>query len=502
MKNRIVSVTTVIALGALVMAPVLAQNPPPAGQSQSTKGAVIKGKAPVSKEVLKVKLPKPYETTLKNGLQVIILSNHKVPTFNMQMVILSGGFSDPAGEVGAAQFTASLLREGTKTRSSKQVAEQIDALGGTLNANAALSSITSAINASGLIENFDPVLDLFADVVLNPTFPADEFAKLKTRTQGQLRLQRGQASFLANEKFRKVMYGNHPASRFSLSPADLDHLTPEVLQKFHSTYYKPNNAIVAITGDVRPADIVPKLEKAFASWQRGDVPRTNIAETADTGGAKIYLIDRPGSVQTNLLLGTLSIKRTDPDFFPLEVLNAVLGGGPTGRLFLNLREDKSYTYGAYSSLTTAKYRGVLQANTEVRTAVTDGSMKELMYEFGRLRDEKVPANELENAKRSIIGGFALQLESSQSLLQNTVTQKLYGLPADYWDTYPQKIAAVTADDVEAVAKKYINLDKLQVVAVGDAKQIETPLKKYGTVEMYNIDGKRIEAPAGDAPKTQ
>jgi zinc protease len=218
MKNRIVSVTRVIALGALVMPPVLAQNPPPAGQSQSTKGAVIKGKAPVSKEVLKVKLPKPYETTLKNGLQVVILSNHKVPTFDMQMVILSGGFSDPAGEIGAAQFTASLLREGTKTRSSKQVAEQIDALGGTLSANASLSSITSAVNSSGLVENFDPVLDLFADVVLNPTFPADEFAKLKTRTQGQLRLQRGQASFLATEKFRKVMYGNHPAARFSLSP--------------------------------------------------------------------------------------------------------------------------------------------------------------------------------------------------------------------------------------------------------------------------------------------
>jgi zinc protease len=502
MKNRIVSVTRVIALGALVTAPVLAQNPPPAGQSQSTKGAVIKGKAPVNKEVLRVKLPKPYETTLKNGLQVVILSNHKVPTFDMQMVILSGGFSDPAGGVGGAQFTASLLREGTKTRSSKQIAEQIDALGGTLNATAGLSSITSVVNTSGLVENFDPVLDLFADVVLNPTFPADEFAKLKTRTQGQLRLQRGQASFLAAEKFRKVMYGNHPAARFSLSPADLDHLTPEVLQKFHSTYYKPNNAILAITGDVRPTDIVPKLEKAFASWQRGEVPQTTIAETADTGSAKIYLIDRPGSVQTNLLLGTLSIKRTDPDFFPLEVLNAVLGGGPTGRLFLNLREDKSYTYGAYSNLTTAKYRGVLQANTEVRTAVTDGSMKEILYEFGRLRNEKVPATELENEKRSIIGSFALQLESPQSLLQNTVTQKLYGLPADYWDTYPQKIAAVTADDVEAVAKKYINLDKLQVVAVGDAKQIETPLKKYGTVEMYNIDGKRIEAPAGDTPKTQ
>src|SRR4029453_851268 len=217
------------------------------------------------------------------------------------------------------------------------------------------------------------------------------------------------------------------------------------------------NALFAIVGDVKPDEVVAKLEKTFGAWQKGEVPATTVPQAGETPAAKIYLIDRPGSVQTNLLLGTLSIQRTDPDYYALELMNRVFGGGPTGRLFLNLREDKSYTYGAYSNLSADKYRGTLEASTQVRTEVTDGAMKELTSELKRIRDEKVPAAELDNAKRSLIGGFALQLESPQSLLQNIVTQKLYGLPADYWDTYPQRITAVTADEVQRVAQQYLDL---------------------------------------------
>jgi zinc protease len=463
-------------------------------QPQSTKGVEIKGKAPVSKEVLKVNLPKPYETRLSNGLQVIVLENHKLPTFSMQMVVLSGGLADPADQHGLAQFTASLLREGTKTRSSKQLAEQIEALGASLSAGAGLSSLTSTVTASGLTDNFDRIMELFADVILNPTFPADEVNKLKVRTLNQLRAQRSFSGFLAAEMFAKVMYGEHPAARIAPSAAELQRLTPEMLQKFHAAHYKPNNALFAIVGDVKPAEIVAKLEKTFGSWQRGDVPATSIPKAGETGPAKIHLIDRSNSVQTDLTLGTLSIERTDPDYFALQVMNQVLGSGPSSRLFMNLREDKGYTYGAYSSVSALKYRGTFQISTQVRTDVTDGSMKELMYEIKRIREEKAPAGEFENAKRAIVGGFALQLESPQSLLSNIVTQKLYGLPADYWDTYPQKISAVTPEEAQRVARKYLDLNQLQVVAVGDAKQIADALRKYGPVEIYDTEGKLLKSP--------
>ncbi|HEU4797270.1 MAG TPA: insulinase family protein, partial [Pyrinomonadaceae bacterium] len=203
--------------------------------------------------------------------------------------------------------------------------------------------------------------------------------------------------------------------------------------------------------------------------------------------------DRPGSVQTVLQLGTLGIERTSPDYFAVLLADSVLGGGPQARLFMNLREDKGYTYGAYSGFGGSKFRGTWISSSEVRTDVTEGAMKEFMYELNRLRDEKVSAEELENAKRSIVGSFALSLEQPQALLQNIITQKLYNLPADYWDTYPQKVAAITADDVQRVAKQYLDLGRLQVVAVGDAAKARDVLSKYGKVEVFDAEGKPVTA---------
>ncbi len=466
----------------------------PAQQQQTTKGAVIKGKAPVNKEVLRVKLPRAEEARLANGLQVVLLRNTKVPTFNMQMVVLSGGLSDPADYHGLASFTASLLREGTKTLDSKKIAEQVDALGATLGAGSGFSSMTTNVNAGGLIENLDQTLELFADVIRNPTFPQAEVDRYKNRTLAQLQLQRSIPQFLAQEQFNRAIYGtSHPASIVAPPAESLKKLSTKDLAGFHAKYYRPNNAILAIVGDVTMKEIMPKLEKAFGSWEKGDVPATTIPPAPAQGESKIYLIDRPGSVQTVLQLGTLGIERTSPDYFAVLLADRVLGGGPSGRLFLNLREDKGYTYGAYSGFGGSKFRGTWISSSEVRTDVTEGAMKEFMYELNRLRNEKVQAEELANAKRAIVGSFALSLEQPQFLLQNIITQKLYSLPADYWDTYPQKVDAITADDIQRVAQKYIDLGHLQVVAVGDASKAREVLTKYGNVEMFDADGKPVTA---------
>jgi predicted Zn-dependent peptidase len=465
----------------------------PVQQQQTTKGAVVKGKAPVSKEVLKVKLPRAEEARLANGLQVVLLRSTKVPTFNMQMVVLSGGLSDPADYHGLASFTASLLREGTKTRSSKEISEQVDAIGATLGANSGFSSMTTNVNAGGLVENLDQTLDLFADVVRNPTFPQAELDKYKSRTLAQLQFQRSIPQFLAQEQFSRAIYGTHPAAIIAPPAESLKRLSSKDLADFHAKYYRPNNAILAIVGDVTMKEIMPKLEKAFGTWEKGDVPATQIPAAPAQGESKIYLIDRPGSVQTVLQLGTLGIERTSADYFAVLLADRVLGGGPSGRLFLNLREDKGYTYGAYSGFGGSKFKGTWISSSEVRTDVTEGAMKEFMYELNRLRNEKVPAEELENAKRAIVGSFALSLEQPQSLLQNIITQKLYNLPVDYWDTYPQKVSAITAYDVQRAAQKYLDMGHLQVVAVGDAAKARDVLSKYGKVEEFDAEGKPTNA---------
>jgi zinc protease len=488
-SNIIVALILIGLVSSLAFGQAGAQTGP--GQ-QTTKGAVIKGKAPVNKEVLKVKLPRAEEATLKNGLQVVLLPSTKVPTFNMQLVVLSGGLSDKADYRGLANFTAALLREGTTKRSSKDIAEQVDALGATLTANSGLSSMTSVVATSGLVENLDPTLGLFADVIRNPTFPQAEVDKYKTRTLAQLQFQRSIPQFLAAEQFSKAIYGtSHPASLVAPPAESLKKLTSKDLADFHATYYRPNNAIIAIVGDVTMKEILPKLEKAFGDWQKGDVPSMTIPAAPAQSESRIFLIDRPGSVQTVLQLGTLGIERTSPDYFSVLLADRVLGGGPSGRLFLNLREDKGYTYGAYSNFGGSKFRGTWISSSEVRTDVTEGAMKEFMYELNRLRNEPVPAEELENAKRAIVGSFALSLEQPGTLLQNIITQKLYNLPADYWDTYPQKVSAITAADVQKAAQKYLDMSHLQVVAVGDAAKAREILSKYGKVELYDAEGKPI-----------
>jgi len=490
MKNHRKFVVALM-LVALVSSMAFSQGAVTPQQGSGTKGAVIKGKAPVNKNVLRVKLPKAEEATLPNGLRIVLLSSDKVPTFNMQMVILSGGLADSADYHGLASFTATLLRDGTAKRSSKEIAEQTDALGTTLAATSGLSSLTSTVSTSGLVDNLDQTLDIFADVIRNPSFPQTEVDKYKTRTLTALQFQRSIPQFLAQEQFNKAIYGNHPAALVSPPAESLKKLSSKDLVQFHSTYYRPNNAILAVVGDVSMKDLLPRIQKAFGDWQKADVPAFAIPATPTQQSSTIYLIDRPGSVQTVLQLGTLGIERTSPDYFAVLLADRVLGGGPSGRLFLNLREDKGYTYGAYSAFGSSKYRGTWNASSEVRTEVTDGAMKEFKYELTRLGTEKVSAEELENAKRAIIGSFALSLEQPAALLQNIITQKLYNLPADYWDTYPQKVSAITADDVQRVAQKYMDMSHLQVVAVGDAAKTREILSHYGTVQVFDAEGKPI-----------
>jgi predicted Zn-dependent peptidase len=484
-NNFVLRAAALLGIAAFNLGLVRAQTNPsaalPAGQS--LKGVQLKGKVPVNGETLKINLPQLQETTLSNGLRVVVLENHKVPTFSMQLVVLSGGLNDPAEKRGLASFTAGLLREGTAKRSSREIAEQIESLGASLNANAGLSSFSSVINVSGLKSNFDQTLDIFADVVRNPQFSAEEVEKYKNRNLPQIQFVRSQSQVLAQEKFYQSIYGSHPAGLILPSPEVLRNITSADLAKFYSAYYRPNNSLLVITGDVNLKELLPKLQTAFGDWQKAEVPQLSIPPVSVPDKGHIFVIDRPGSVQTTFIIGNLSTERTDPDYFPLIVMNQIFGAAPSSRLFTNLREDKGLTYGAYSGLSTGKVTGAFAANSEVRTAVTGDAMREFMYEFKRIGEEKVSSGELENAKRAIVGSFALSLEQPANLQQYIVTQKIYNLPADYWKNYPQQIAAVSTEDIQRVALKYLNPSKLQIVAVGDAAVIRQMLEKYGAVEV-------------------
>jgi zinc protease len=453
-----------------------------------------KNKAPVSRDILRVKLPRPVEAKLKNGLTVLILEDKRAPYVNLQLYLDgAGALFEPNDIAGLANATAAMLTEGTKSRSSVQIAEQIDRLGAGLGAGSSFGSPDTVVSASGLSDNFDEWFGVFVDVVLNPSFPADELEKLKQRQRAQLREQRSSPGFLTSERFNRAVYGDHPAGQVSASMESIAKLNRDALIQWHRDRYVPENAILGIAGDVRSKELIAKLEKRLAGWKQREVKRVWPRNPAPAKARRVFLVNRPNSVQTTLALGNIAIDRRSPDYMAMVVMNHVIGGGASSRLFLNLREEKGYTYGVYSDFSALRYPGPWRAGGSMRTEVTADALTEFFNEIQRIREEKVAAGELEASKRAIVASFALSLEQPARVLAFAITSKQYGFPSDYWDSYPAKIMAVTPDDVQRVARRYLNPDALQVVAIGDASKIKAPLEKYGAVEVFDASGAPLVA---------
>ena len=487
-----------LAAAALAKAGPATQGPPQGpGQPPSTQGLVLKKKAPISNDVLKVKLPRPATADLPNGAKLMVLEDRRLPTISFQIIIPgAGGYFDPESQIGLAQYTAQMLREGTKTRTTLQISRDLETISGNVFAGSGLSAETATLSGGALTENFDKVLEIAADILLNPTFPVEEWERAKARAKSGLQQQRTNPNFLGSERYNAIMYGTHPAGRITTTAQALDAITREAMAEFHRTKYVPDHALIAFSGDISLAEARKKVETAFAGWKKAGVPKPVLQDPPMPGAPKVTLVARPNSVQTFVMVGTTAMNRLDPDYEELTVANRVLGG-PMGRLFRILREEKGYTYGIGSGFSAPKYRGTWTASTSVRTPVTEGALTDLLAQIAEMREKPVPASEFEDAKRAIAAAFALSLESPGAILNYYVQSWTYGMPADYWDTYPQKIAAVTPEQAQAAARKYWDPARLHIVAVGDAPAVTEILKKHGTLEIYDADGKRMTAPSLD-----
>ncbi|MEP6689566.1 MAG: pitrilysin family protein [Gemmatimonadaceae bacterium] len=477
-----------LAANSLVGIVVRAQGPPAPPKSQTL---VIKGKAPVSNKVLDVVLPKPREGDLANGLHLIVLEDHRTPQVSFQLIIPgAGGYFDAPGATGLASVTATMMREGTPTRTTTQISEQLETIAAGFNVGAGVSSLDATASGSALTEKLDRLFELASDVLLHPTFPESELAKYKQRTAAQLAQQRSNAGFLAQELSQKVMMGDHPGARLSMTPEDVKKVTRDDMVAFYQSHYAPDHAAIAFAGDITYGQAKQLVESKLGGWKKSGAAAVSAKNPPVTGPAKVYLVDRPNSVQTSFVVGAQAIDRTSPDYDVLQMMNQVVGGGPTGRLFTHLREEKGYTYGAYSGLNAGRYTGVWSASTDVRSDVTEPALHDLLDELRQIRDVPVPAKELQDKKRSLVASFALSLESPQQVLNYYITRWTYKLPADYWDQYPKRVMAVTAPQVQAAARKYLDPKKVQIVAVGDGKKIEETLKKFGPLEVFDTEGKR------------
>ena len=456
----------------------------PAGQI-----AAPMNRAPVAKDILQVKLPRPKEFTLPangdkvGGARMLVVEDHKLPLLTITVSMRAGSLFESAAKPGVADLTADQLNEGTQTKDYMQIAQATEKIGANLGASAGAER--AVVSVSGLSENTDELVALLADVLLHPTFPADRLTKAKFQAVARRSQEEVNPQFLSGQLTRQILYGaSTPYGRPAPTPAQIQAITADDLRAFYAQHYRnAPDTLIGVAGDVKAGDIEKKLAAALAGWAG-----TSGAETALPPGTfhpeektAIYLVDRPGSAQTFLTFANLGIKRTDPDFFPLTVANYILGGSFNSRLNQDLREQKGYTYGVRSTVSTAKYPGTWVMGGSVRNAVTTPAVAGFYEEFAKMQSAPVTAGELEAAKRSIVGSFALTLESPANVLTRLLDVVDYGLPADYWDTFPQKIQVVTPADIQRVTQTYLGTGRIQVIAVGEGKTIQSGLATFGPV---------------------
>src|SRR5271155_2202045 len=472
-----VSRTAVLASAALVtFAGLLSPGATIAqGQDKSAPASSMQklGRAPVNKEILRVQLPRPTVVKLKNGLTIVLEEDHKLPTVAFTMWIRPGQLADPGDLPGLASFTAGKLGEGMEKRTREQIAREVDSLGATLDASSRFGVSFTSVNASGLITDTAKILDLMSDVVLRPSFPADELTKYKQSEGASLEQRLSNPQFLGQQGFKRVIYGDTPMALASATKESIEKVSVEDLKRFHEKHYVPGNAILGVTGDFTASEMRATIEKYFGAWSGAAEAPEKFAAAVAPQPTKITLVDRPASVQTYITVGDRAIRRTDPEYYGLAVMNQVLGGGPQARLFLDLREEHSLTYGSYSRFNAEIYPGDWLAVAPVRAPGAGDAMDRFLYEFKKINNEAVPQDEMDDAHRAIIASFALSLERPSQILDDWLTVQYYGLAADYWDKYPDHIGGIDAAGGQAAAKKIVDLDHLQWICVGDRKENES-----------------------------
>lgn len=482
-----------------------AQRPPEAEVDRKAQVAIAPEPPPVKDDFDRTKMPElaatpeftppaPTRRKLSNGLDVLIAERHDLPIVTLNLLVRGGQLLEPAGKEGVADLTAQLLSEGTKELDTFELAGALAEIGASLNAG--FSRESGDLSLTTLTKHTDRALALFADVLLNPAFPPEALERLRKEKLVALQRRQDNPQAVAGVVFPKTLYGaTHPYGRID-SPASVAAITRDDVLSFFGGQFVPANATLIVVGDVKPDEIVARLEKALAGWKGGPAPKRPELAAVPARPVQVYLVDKPGSAQSILYAGQIGVPRSTPDYFPIEVMNAILGGQFSSRINLNLREEKGYTYGARSSFVFRQGPGPFVAATSVQTAVTKEALAELIKELRDITGPRpVTATELEFARENLVRGFPSQFGTTFGLAGQLEEIALYDLPADYFTSYQAKLNAVTVEEVNRVAKKYLDPDHLTIVVVGDRAKIEPGLKTLpfaGTIQYLDAEGNPAE----------
>ena len=468
MKNRIIYLLALSLISFSALAQIDRSQPPKPGPAPE------------------IKLGEAASFTLKNGLKVYVVENHKLPRVAFSLSL----DRDPLIEgenAGYVSMAGQLLRNGTKNRTKAQLDEEVDFIG------ASLSASSSGVFGSSLTKHTDKLLELMTDVLYNPAFPEEELDKLKKQTLSGLASAKDDPSAIAGNVRQARLYGeNHPYGELTTEQT-VEKIDIEACKAYYKKYFKPSIAYLAIVGDIDVKGAKKLAKQYFASWESGDVPKVKYEVPEQPGKTYVALVDRPASVQSVInVTYPLNLKPGTPDVIKARVMNQILGAGFSSRLMQNLREDKAFTYGARSSLSSDRLVGNFNASASVRNEVTDSAVYEFMYELKKMISEEVTEDELKAAKASIMGSFARSMESPQTVARFAINTAIYNLPADYYSNYLKNLDAVTLADVKEMAQKYIKPENAHIVVVGKGSEIADKLGKFGEVQYFDMYGKSYD----------
>jgi len=471
--------TSAMAAGAVLLA---------LGMGVETAAAQVTAPPPPLEE-RPIEFPEFRDMTLENGLRVVILPYGTQPVMSANLYLPGGGSLDPADRAGLASMTASVLTRGTRSRSAEEISATIEGVGGSLNASAGQDFLT--ISTSALVDHMDVALELLQDVAFNASFPDDEVELTRRQTLSGLQAQLGQSQAVAQRRFNAVVYGeDHPYGR-AATPATVEAITRDELVTFRDDVVHAGGALLLIAGRVDPDEMEARVRELFGDWHGSERTLPSFVSPPERDEARIYFVHRPGSVQSVFGVGHLGVAPDHPDFFALTVMNRVLGGGADARLFQILREERGWTYGAYSQITRPADIGVIRAITEVRTDVSDSTFVELLHQFDRLRDEPVPPEELDAARNYLAGSFPLRLETAGQVAGQLAQSLLLGLPLDDVTRFPDRIRAVTAEDVQRAARTHVHPDRAAIIVVGDAGDVLEQLDGRAPIQFFDVRGEPL-----------
>jgi predicted Zn-dependent peptidase len=483
LRSRLPRRATRLASAALCGAAILIGSGLTAAQAPDRSRPPAPGPAPA------LNIPAIQKQTLSNGLPVWIVEMHEVPVVDVSLIVKSGAAADPAGRFGTASFTAAMLDEGAGTRSALELADAIDYLGASLTTSSSYDA--SSVRLHALVSTLNEALPIMADVALRPTFPQADLERLRAERLTSLLQLRDNPSQLATAAFNRVLYGagHRYGTGVMGTEATNKALSADDLRAFHAAHYQPSNAHVLIVGDVTAAAVMPALEKAFGGWRNtGPVPRVPLPSAPQVKARQIVLIDKPGAAQSQIRVGSIGVARGTPDYHAIDVTNTMLGGSFSSRLNLNLREKNGYAYGAGSQFAMRQEPGPFVALAGVQSDKTREAVGEFLTELTAMA-APAPAEELSRVRNLQARGFPGAFETTTGMAAQLTDLVVYGLQESFFNEYVPKIQAVTGADVQRIAGRHIQPDRVLIVIAGDLKSIEAPLRaaNFGPVTVVTAD---------------